>query len=98
MQVTRDGVLIVGDAPGGNYREKALQQILEEGPGVYVQHIAHDDWCGIWFGRKCDCDPDMRLERVAPPRQAGRRGCRSLLRWRHGVGHVQGTRAQVPGF
>jgi len=51
--------LIVGDAPGGNYRQRLLRQLRDRPVGVYVQRIAHDDWCGIWFGRKCDCDPDI---------------------------------------
>lgn len=67
-QPKRDHVLIVGDAPGGNYREKALRQVRqhlesEPEPDVYHQYIAHDDWCGIWSGRECDCDPDVWLER-----------------------------------
>lgn len=60
----KDGILIVGDAPGGNYREKALQQArqhleTEPEPDVYHMDIYHDDWCSIWSGGKCDCQPDI---------------------------------------
>ncbi len=56
----KDGVLIVGDAPGGNYRAEVIRQGLKLPPGrLYHTNIYHDDWCGIWSGRKCNCDPDI---------------------------------------
>ncbi len=29
--------------------------------GLNLLDIYHDDWCGIYQGRRCDCDPDIRL-------------------------------------
>lgn len=61
-QPKRGGVLIVGNAPGGNYREKVLRQarqLIGLGPGPHHVDIAHDDWCSIWSGGKCDCNPDV---------------------------------------
>jgi hypothetical protein len=33
-------------------------------PGQFTELATlHDDWCGIWEGRDCDCDPIvMRME------------------------------------
>ena len=72
----KDGVLIVGDAPGGNYREKAVQQarqLIGAKPGLYHQYIAHDDWCAIWSVGKCNCDPDI-VTRMASGDDAARPG------------------------
>lgn len=27
--------------------------------------VYHDDWCGIYRGDFCDCNPDIRLTRMA---------------------------------
>lgn len=33
----------------------------ERGPGTISQiTISHDDWCSIFQGAPCDCDPDVR--------------------------------------
>lgn len=40
--------------PGIALGKKAL---AEEGPGVYVVDVAHDDWCMIWNGGACNCEP-----------------------------------------
>lgn len=67
MQLTHDGALIVGDAPGGNYEAEARRQALATGgpvgrpPGLYHQVVYHDSWCGIFKGRQCDCKPDIVL-------------------------------------
>ena len=41
-----------------------LRQALEHGkddPRGEIVHveIRHDDWCGIFEGRPCDCNPDV---------------------------------------
>ena len=75
----KDGVLIVGGAPGGNYRAEMIRQGLKLPPGrLHHTDIYHDDWCGIWSGRKCNCDSDIVVRPVAqvPPRQAGQPGRR----------------------
>ena len=64
----KDGVLIVGDAPGGNYRSEVIRHgSALQGSGVHIAHVAHDDWCGIWSGRECDCDPDVTTEKLPEP-------------------------------
>ena len=30
--------------------------------GLHHMTIAHDDWCGIFEDRRCNCDPDIRLK------------------------------------
>jgi hypothetical protein len=30
--------------------------------GLHMVDVAHDDWCGIFEGQRCDCDPDIRLK------------------------------------
>ena len=35
---------------------------------VGVHHIAveHDDWCGVFQGKRCDCDPTITLRWSQP--------------------------------
>lgn len=32
-------------------------------PDVYEAFIAHDDWCGINSGQRCNCDPDITINK-----------------------------------
>ena len=52
--------LWIGDAPGGNYVPKfsAIAAMLPAG-GLYYLMTSHDDWCGLFRGRACNCDPDI---------------------------------------
>ena len=63
---TPEGVLIVGDAPGGNYRAEMIRQGLELPPGLHHMDIYHDDWCSIFRGGLCDCDPDIVVRKETP--------------------------------
>jgi hypothetical protein len=36
--------------------------------------ICHDDWCGVYEGNYCDCDPDVRLRPLSGGGKAGVRG------------------------
>jgi len=62
----------IGNAPGGNYLpavELLGEQVARHGRGTVTQvRIAHDEWCGIFHGRPCDCDPDVS---VVPAPEAG---------------------------
>jgi hypothetical protein len=53
-----------------NYYAKLLQ-LFDEGklsPGRLTEvFIYHDDWCGIYQGGYCDCDPEIELQ--PPPEQ-----------------------------
>jgi hypothetical protein len=55
--------------PGHNYVPKVIDFALKTSwPPGKVGHIAvrHDDWCGVWQGGRCNCNPDV--ERIpAPP-------------------------------
>lgn len=31
-------------------------------PGVKMVHVYHDDDCGIFKGKPCDCNPDVVVE------------------------------------
>jgi len=32
-------------------------------PDVYDAFIAHDDWCGLYSGQECNCDPNIIKKR-----------------------------------
>jgi hypothetical protein len=34
--------------------------------GVHQISVAHDNWCGIFEGRFCNCDPDISLKWTQP--------------------------------
>lgn len=63
----RANVLMVGDNPGGNYVAK-IQELSEQHPeiltGVHHVSVKHNSWCGIFEGRPCDCDVEVKLEAV----------------------------------
>ena len=46
-----------------NYPIKLLRLESESKlpPGLWHADIRHDDWCGIFRGRHCDCDPDIAI-------------------------------------
>ncbi len=46
-----------------NYFQK-LMALCEQGrvkPGVTCVDVYHDDWCGIYRGDYCNCNPEVRL-------------------------------------
>ena len=48
--------------PIDNYLKKQLAICYTHGlpQGVHTYwRFAHDDWCGFFDGRRCDCDPDV---------------------------------------
>lgn len=48
-----------------NYNLKLLRMDAEgkvpRGPGVWHADIKHDNWCAIFRGQYCNCDPDIRF-------------------------------------
>jgi hypothetical protein len=56
--------LLFGDAPGGNYVRK-LARLIEKNPqlrgSAFSINICHDDWCAIYSGQPCNCDPDVEV-------------------------------------
>ncbi len=34
--------------------------------GYHQVSVSHDDWCGIFQQRRCNCDPDVRLRFSLP--------------------------------
>lgn len=51
--------------PQHNYLRK-LRRLMASGAlprdvGVHQLDIAHDDWCDIFTGRRCNCDPTIRV-------------------------------------
>jgi hypothetical protein len=34
--------------------------------GVHGVEVSHDDWCGVWTERYCNCDPDVRVRWSQP--------------------------------
>ena len=57
-------LLLLEDAPGGNYVRK-LARLVEKHPELRGRAsaviIRHDDWCAIYSGRPCNCDPDVEV-------------------------------------
>lgn len=48
-----------------NYQKK-IARLIAEGKlntniGVHMLNIQHDDWCAIFDGGLCNCDPDIEL-------------------------------------
>lgn len=35
---------------------------LPHGVGLHQVNVLHDDWCAIFKGERCNCDPDIQLE------------------------------------
>lgn len=51
--------------PAHNYLRK-LRYLMRVGAlpytvGLHQLTIFHDDWCGIYQGKRCNCNPDIRL-------------------------------------
>lgn len=49
------------DAEKHNYNRK-IRKLFEEGkfkPGLHHVTINHDNWCGLYKGRYCNCNPDI---------------------------------------
>jgi hypothetical protein len=34
---------------------------------VHQATVAHDNWCGIWAGRVCNCNPQITLAPIHSP-------------------------------
>lgn len=68
----KDGVLIVGGR-GGNYRAEVIREGLKLPPGLHHVDIYHEDWCGIFSERKCNCEPDIVVRAVGPIRGGGKK-------------------------
>ena len=47
-----------------NYYEKVMK-LVEEGKipfdWIMLVDVYHDDWCRIYQGRYCNCDPEIKL-------------------------------------
>lgn len=43
------------------YLKQVLKHVKDVPPGQIVLHVEvqHDDWCGIYEGRSCDCEPSV---------------------------------------
>ena len=52
-------ILWVTETAGGNYVKKVRESIEMPTQGVHHVSILHDDWCGIFNGEACNCDPDI---------------------------------------
>ena len=63
----RRGMLVLTDRPvepAAYARQPYLRQLLAASltPGALTHaYIYHDDWCSIFQGGPCDCNPDLLL-------------------------------------
>jgi hypothetical protein len=39
---------------------------LPPGAGLHLVDIEHDAWCRIFQGKRCNCNPDIRLKATVP--------------------------------
>jgi hypothetical protein len=49
-----------------NYLKK-LWKLHQEGkldPALCKTDIYHDDWCGIYAGGYCNCDPEIEVRKI----------------------------------
>ncbi len=56
-------VVYVGwDGQPHNHTARMLDLVRQQpvGSGDHHVKILHDDWCGFFKGRACNCDPDVR--------------------------------------
>ncbi len=56
-------ILFMGwDGQPHNYIAKLLRYVRRRSLGNRDHHvkILHDDWCGFFKGRACNCDPEVR--------------------------------------
>ena len=62
------------DAARGRYLEK-IMAMMQQGElpevGVHQADVYHDTWCGIWAGRACDCEPQIRVREVQHEHRSG---------------------------
>jgi hypothetical protein len=53
-----------------NYAQKLQYRwrigALPRAVGLHMVTIWHDDWCGIYQGKACNCDPDITLKATLP--------------------------------
>ena len=56
--------------PQPNYVRK-LQYLYRTGAipstvGVHMVSIYHDEWCGVFKDKRCNCNPDIKLKGTVP--------------------------------
>ncbi len=59
--------VLIGGAPGGNYLKPALEigwTLKDLGRRVSIIDVRHDDWCGIFKGTPCDCQPELEMKAI----------------------------------
>jgi hypothetical protein len=47
-------------------RHMARCGLLPLSGGYHEVTVDHDDWCGHWQGKRCNCNPDVRLKFSLP--------------------------------
>ena len=77
MFVCREGgSQLYGEMREHNYKKLIAGMIVRgqvpSTPGVYSAEVYHDDWCAVFCGRVCNCDPVVVLPmgRSAPKKRA----------------------------
>lgn len=72
-----DRILWVGDDPERqevtrhNYAE-VIARLQGLHPGVvYQAHVYHDEWCAVFSGGYCNCEPEVTVERAEASAPAG---------------------------
>jgi hypothetical protein len=62
------------DLPQEHNYQKKVALLAAQGlftPGVHEVFIAHDEWCGVHQGKRCNCDPDVTLKTRSQVHQQG---------------------------
>jgi hypothetical protein len=40
--------------------------VIPREAGVHMVDVYHDTWCSIYKGKRCNCDPDVKLKVTVP--------------------------------
>lgn len=51
-----------------NYVKKLAK--MEHKPGLYKTTILHDDWCHIWKNGICNCNFEIKIEKIKPEKKS----------------------------
>ena len=69
LKLKQENALILTDLPyepgykQPNYLPRLLELARQAGPGIHRTVTSHDDWCALWRGGICDCNPTVTLRK-----------------------------------
>ena len=65
---TPGGMWLVEEETEHEYLERVLVAVeagqLPSEPGLHIIDVIHDEWCAVFEGGQCNCDPELRVCRL----------------------------------